>query len=184
MRAEPASFDTGSWLRGCYWRDWGRPPPPPPPPPNRAVRGFIAGLLSDSGESALGRFSILRKQWLCKHCRRKRFRPRTLVGVDEGLPNLLLRALGQRIRELRTERGYSQEGFADECGVHRTFMGTIERGESNLSFKNIARVATTLGVSLSALFRDLEGKATTLAAQSAGGAVTPKKRRTTIKRQT
>jgi transcriptional regulator with XRE-family HTH domain len=96
--------------------------------------------------------------------------------VDEGLSNLLLRALGQRIRELRTEQGYSQEGFADKCGVHRTFMGTVERGESNLSFQNIAKVATTLGVPLSTLFRDLEGKAQILAAQSAGmAAIKPKK---------
>jgi hypothetical protein len=35
-----------------------------------------------------------------------------------------------------------------QCGVHRTFMGTVERGESNLSFQNIARVAATLGLSL------------------------------------
>ena len=102
------------------------------------------------------------------------------MDVEEGLSNLLLRALGQRIRELRTEQGYSQESFADKCGVHRTFMGTIERGESNLSFQNIAKVATTLGVTLSVLFRDLEGRAQTLAPpQSAGTAVIkPKKRRT------
>jgi transcriptional regulator with XRE-family HTH domain len=100
----------------------------------------------------------------------------------EEFPNLLLRALGHRIRELRTERGYSQEGFADKCGVHRTFMGTIERGESNLSFQNIAKVATTLGVSLSALFRDLEGKAQMLAPQSAGrAAIKPKKRSRTLR---
>jgi transcriptional regulator with XRE-family HTH domain len=86
--------------------------------------------------------------------------------VDEGFSKLLLRALGHRIRELRTEQGYSQEGFADKCGVHRTFMGTVERGESNLSFQNIAKVATTLGVPLSTLFRDLEGGAQLLAAQS------------------
>ncbi|MGD0797759.1 MAG: helix-turn-helix transcriptional regulator [Acidobacteriaceae bacterium] len=79
-----------------------------------------------------------------------------------------MKALGQRIRELRTERGYSQEAFADKCGVHRTFMGTIERGESNLSFQNIAKVATTLGVPLSTLFLDLEGKARILKAQSGG----------------
>jgi transcriptional regulator with XRE-family HTH domain len=98
--------------------------------------------------------------------------------VDEGLSNLLLRALGQRIRELRTEQGYSQEGFADKCGVHRTFMGTVERGESNLSFQNIAKVATTLGVPLSTLFRDLEGRAQILAAASAGtAAIKPKKPR-------
>lgn len=81
------------------------------------------------------------------------------MGVDEGIQNRLLMALGQRIRELRTEQGYSQEGFADKCGVHRTFMGTIERGESNLSFQNIAKVATTLNIPLSTLFIGLEGKA-------------------------
>ena len=81
--------------------------------------------------------------------------------MEERLPDLLLKALGQRIRQLRTEQGYSQEAFADKCGVHRTFMGTIERGESNLSFQNIFKVATHLGVSLSELFRDLEGTART-----------------------
>ena len=78
--------------------------------------------------------------------------------MQESLP-VLLRALGERIRELRQAQGYSQEGFADKCGVHRTFMGTVERGESNLSFQNIVKVATTLGVSLSSLFKDLEGQA-------------------------
>jgi len=102
--------------------------------------------------------------------------------VDEGLSNLL-KALGQRIRELRTEQGFSQEGFADKCGVHRTFMGTIERGESNLSFQNIAKVAMTLGVPLSTLFRDLEGKAKILAPPSPRAAdLKPKKRDTSAKR--
>lgn len=79
--------------------------------------------------------------------------------MEERLPNLLLKALGRRIRELRTEQGYSQEAFADKCGVHRTFMGTVERGESNLSFQNILKIAINLGVSLSTLFLNLEGKA-------------------------
>ena len=97
--------------------------------------------------------------------------------MEETLPNLLLKALGQRIRALRTEQGYSQEAFADKCGVHRTFMGTVERGESNLSFQNIARVAATLDVPLSTLFLDLEGRARTLAAQSArAGVAKPKMR--------
>jgi transcriptional regulator with XRE-family HTH domain len=81
------------------------------------------------------------------------------VGVEDRFATLLLRALGQRIRELRTEQGYSQEGFADKCGVHRTFMGTVERGESNLSFLNLARVATTLDIPLATLFMGLEGRA-------------------------
>lgn len=97
--------------------------------------------------------------------------------MDEAFSNLLLKSLGQRIRELRTEQGYSQESFADKCGVHRTFMGTVERGESNLSFQNIAKVSTTLGVPLSTLFLDLEGKAQTLAVRSAKVPdVKPKKR--------
>lgn len=68
----------------------------------------------------------------------------------------LLKALGQRIRELRTERGYSQEAFADHCGVHRTFMGTVERGESNLSFSNLARIAEGLGLTLAQMLSGVE----------------------------
>lgn len=102
--------------------------------------------------------------------------------MEQGSSDRLLRALGQRIRELRTEQGYSQEGFADKCGVHRTFMGTVERGESNLSFSNTAKVAATLGVSLSALFRDLEGKAEILAAQSLGTAAAKPKKRIAVKK--
>ena len=68
----------------------------------------------------------------------------------------LLKALGQRIRELRSKRGYSQEGFADRCGVHRTFMGTIERGETNLSFQNLAKVAGALEITLSELLAGVE----------------------------
>jgi transcriptional regulator with XRE-family HTH domain len=72
-------------------------------------------------------------------------------------------ALGQRIRELRLKRGYSQESFADVCGVHRTFMGTLERGESNLSFTNLVKVSKALGITLSQLLSGLEKRAETLA---------------------
>jgi transcriptional regulator with XRE-family HTH domain len=54
-------------------------------------------------------------------------------------------------------------------------MGTVERGESNLSFQNIAKVARTLGVSLSTLFLDLEGRAQILARQSKGATATVRK---------
>lgn len=94
--------------------------------------------------------------------------------MEEVHVKFLLKALGQRIRELRTAQGYSQEAFADKCGVHRTFMGTIERGESNLSFQNILKVAYTLGVSLSMLFLDLEGKVQAVGAQSHASRATQK----------
>ena len=71
----------------------------------------------------------------------------------------LQKALGQRVRQLRLRRGYSQEAFADHCGVHRTFMGTIERGESNLSLQNLARIASGLGITLSKLFSGIERQA-------------------------
>ena len=75
----------------------------------------------------------------------------------------ILKALGQRVRELRAKQGYSQEGFADRCEVHRTFMGTIERGESNLSFQNLVKVAKGLGITLSQLLSGLEKRAEGLA---------------------
>jgi transcriptional regulator with XRE-family HTH domain len=71
----------------------------------------------------------------------------------------LLKALGQRIRELRLKQGYSQESFADRCGVHRTFMGTVERGESNLSFSNLAKIADALGLTLSETLSGVEKRA-------------------------
>jgi transcriptional regulator with XRE-family HTH domain len=55
-------------------------------------------------------------------------------------------ALGRAIRELRNTTALSQETFADRCGLHRTYVGGIERGERNLSFANLLRVASSLGV--------------------------------------
>jgi transcriptional regulator with XRE-family HTH domain len=84
--------------------------------------------------------------------------------VDE-----LLLVLGERIRELRKERDYSQEGFADACGVHRTYMGALERGEVNVSFKTLMLVSRTLGIALSDLFAGLEKRAEVLARKSSQG---------------
>ena len=68
----------------------------------------------------------------------------------------LLRAFGTAVRRLRNERGWSQEEFADRVGVHRTYMGAIERGERNLSLVNIRRIAAGLQMSLSALMAEAE----------------------------
>jgi transcriptional regulator with XRE-family HTH domain len=72
--------------------------------------------------------------------------------------NDLQMALGERVRRLRTKQGYSQEAFADHIGVHRTFMGTVERGESNLSLQNLARIASGLGISLAKLFTGIDAR--------------------------
>jgi transcriptional regulator with XRE-family HTH domain len=60
---------------------------------------------------------------------------------------------GERVRELRQAKGLSQEELAFKTGVHRTYLGGIERGERNPSLKNIAAIAKALGVTLSELFR-------------------------------
>ena len=59
---------------------------------------------------------------------------------------------GERLKELRLARGLSQEALAFKSGMHRTYLGGIERGERNPSLKNIAVIAEALGVSLSQLF--------------------------------
>jgi transcriptional regulator with XRE-family HTH domain len=62
---------------------------------------------------------------------------------------------GAQVRDLRKERGLSQEAFADLCGLDRTYVGGIERGERNVALRNIERIAKALGISISALMADL-----------------------------
>jgi transcriptional regulator with XRE-family HTH domain len=59
---------------------------------------------------------------------------------------------GDRIRELRSAKGLSQEELAFKAGVHRTYLGGIERGERNPSLKNINAIANALEVTLRELF--------------------------------
>jgi transcriptional regulator with XRE-family HTH domain len=78
----------------------------------------------------------------------------------------ILIALGQRVRELRKRKGFSKEGFADATGVHRTWMGAIERGERNLSFHNLVLISKALGITLSQLLSGLEKRAQVIARNS------------------
>ncbi|HXT14635.1 MAG TPA: helix-turn-helix transcriptional regulator [Gemmatimonadaceae bacterium] len=64
--------------------------------------------------------------------------------------------LGRTIQRLRKDAGYSQESFADEVGVHRTYMGAVERGEKNISLRNIERIADALKIRTSELLRRAE----------------------------
>lgn len=59
---------------------------------------------------------------------------------------------GNRIRELRTETGLSQEKFALKIGMDRTYYASVEAGRRNISLINIEKIAEGLGVSLSELF--------------------------------
>ena len=57
----------------------------------------------------------------------------------------LLEAFGRRVRYLRMSLGVSQEALAERAGLHRTYIGAVERGEKNISLINIARLASALG---------------------------------------
>lgn len=69
----------------------------------------------------------------------------------------LLILLGKRVRELRVAKNWSQEEFAHVSGLHRTYIGQIERGEKNISFENLVRVSAVLGVTVSELLSVLDG---------------------------
>jgi transcriptional regulator with XRE-family HTH domain len=58
----------------------------------------------------------------------------------------LQRTIGANLRRYRQARNLSQEAFADAVGVHRTYMGGLERGERNLTLKTVERIAARLGV--------------------------------------
>ena len=60
---------------------------------------------------------------------------------------------GKVLRERRRKLGVSQEAFADLCGLDRTYVGGIERGERNVALINIEKLARALKISLSELFR-------------------------------
>lgn len=60
---------------------------------------------------------------------------------------------GNRVRQLRKDRGWSQEDFAFRVGLDRSYIGGVERGERNISLENIELVAATLQVSLAELFK-------------------------------
>jgi transcriptional regulator with XRE-family HTH domain len=54
--------------------------------------------------------------------------------------------VGKNLRKHREARGLSQEEFADEVGVHRTYMGGLERGERNITLKSLERLADAVGL--------------------------------------
>ena len=58
------------------------------------------------------------------------------------------------MRRLRLERGFSQEQLAEVANLHRTYIGSVERGERNITIDNIERIANALKVSVTTLLED------------------------------
>ena len=63
---------------------------------------------------------------------------------------------GERVRKARHKLDLSQEELAEECGLHRTYVGSVERGERNVSLLNIVAIARALRTTASALLRDVK----------------------------
>ena len=66
-----------------------------------------------------------------------------------------LRDLGDRIRQKRLERGWTQDQLGEKCSLHRTFIGSVERGERNVSILNLKLMAGVLRVRMSELVDQL-----------------------------
>jgi transcriptional regulator with XRE-family HTH domain len=69
-----------------------------------------------------------------------------------------LKQFGERVRAFRERAGLSQEGLAAKAGIHRTYIGSVERGERNICLRNIIRLAEALGVHPRDLFDNPEGQ--------------------------
>jgi transcriptional regulator with XRE-family HTH domain len=67
-------------------------------------------------------------------------------------------SLGGVIRAARLDLGYSQESFAYAVGIHRTYRGAVERGERNVSLRNLVRISNALRIPLSRLIAEAENE--------------------------
>lgn len=68
----------------------------------------------------------------------------------------LQKAFGERVRKLRLERGLSQEKFAFKIGIHRTYIGMVERAERNVTLSTVYKIAQALDMTISELLSNIE----------------------------
>ena len=76
----------------------------------------------------------------------------SLGGMVRNADSATKAAFGQRVRDIRTKKGLSQEGLAEKCDLDRSYIGGVERGERNVSLINIKRIADALEVSAQEFF--------------------------------
>ena len=69
----------------------------------------------------------------------------------DSKPSILIK-FGEKVRDIRREKGLSQEELAYQAGLHRTYIGMIERAEKNITLRNIEKIANALEVNIIDLF--------------------------------
>ena len=69
---------------------------------------------------------------------------------------IFLKKIGSKIRASREFNGWSQEYLSLECDIHRTYIGSVERGERNISVINLKKIADALGIQVTTLFEGNE----------------------------
>lgn len=67
----------------------------------------------------------------------------------------ILKVFGQNVRRLRVEQGLSQEQLADKAGLHRTYIGMIERAEKNITLLNMEKLSIALSSTISELLKSI-----------------------------
>jgi transcriptional regulator with XRE-family HTH domain len=70
----------------------------------------------------------------------------------------IVKVFGENLKKYRTEMNLSQEAFAEKCGLHRTYISSIERFQRNVSIENIQRIADALEIETYKLFLENEVK--------------------------
>jgi len=76
-----------------------------------------------------------------------------VTRAKHGNPRI---SFGQAVRKLRLQKEMSQEKLAEIAGIHRTYVGDVERGTRNIALVNMTKIAAALGVSLSQLVLEME----------------------------
>lgn len=70
----------------------------------------------------------------------------------------IINVFANNVKRYRTERGLSQEAFAEKAGLHRTYISAVEREKRSIALENIQKIADALEIETYLLFIDIEGK--------------------------
>jgi transcriptional regulator with XRE-family HTH domain len=74
------------------------------------------------------------------------------------MPEEILIQFGKKVKDERLKQSLSQEQLAEKAGLHRTYIGMIERAEKNITLENISKICRALNLDLSTLFKDFHDR--------------------------